>query len=251
MAGLGTLVAGVAHEINNPINFVHLGSHSLEESIQKQKEFFFPLLEEEPAILDILHQQYQAIDSSIGNIKEGSARIKSIVEDLRTFSRLDEAERKVVNIVESLNSTLRITQTQFQKRVRVISDFQAQPEVECWPAKLNQVFMNIIVNGCHAIEMHQDESNAPIPGVLTVRTFDREHEGKNELGIQFQDTGCGMIEEVRKKMFEPFFTTKPVGHGTGLGLSISYSIIQEHQGRIDVISQPHYGTTVTLWLPLS
>lgn len=250
MAGLGTLVAGVAHEINNPVNFVHLGTHNLKEGISKQKQFLLPLLEEEPTILDILKQQYLQFDNSLENIEEGCIRIKTIVEDLRTFSRLDEADRKVVNLIASLESTIRITQTQYQKTVQIVTDFTAQPKLECWSAKLNQVFMNVIVNACHAIEKQQLEANAPTPGTLYISSFETESNGRKELAIVFQDNGCGMSGEVKNKMFEPFFTTKPVGQGTGLGMSISYRIIQDHKGRIEVESLVGQGTTITLYLPL-
>lgn len=249
MAALGTLVAGVAHEINNPANFAHLGMHNLKESLGKQKQFLLPLLEDEPAILSILGQQYQQLDSSLENIEEGCVRIKAIVDDLRTFSRLDEAERKVVDLMESLKATIRITQTQYQKRVQILTDFQAQPKLECWPAKLNQVFMNIIVNACHAIEKKQ-ETNPGIRGGLIIASFEKEQDGHKELVIRFRDNGCGMSEAVKNKIFEPFFTTKPIGQGTGLGMSLSYGIIQEHNGRIEVESHLGQGTTVTLCLPL-
>ena len=246
MAGLGTLVAGVAHEINNPTNFVVLGVKTLEMDITQQKSFLQNLLEEESEILSILKEQYHQIEAGIHTITEGGTRIKNIVQDLRMFSRLDEAEQKVVNIVESLQATLRLLQTQYEKKVEFVTDFPVQPQLDCRPAKLNQVFMNIIVNGCQAIQKKQEDTQTTTPGTLTIRSWIKG----NELGMTFQDTGCGMTEEVRKKMFEPFFTTKEVGQGTGLGLSIAYGLIQEHQGRFEVESEVGQGTTVTVFLPL-
>ena len=251
MSALGQLVAGVAHEINNPVNFVHLGTYTLKEVMNNQKQFLLSLLKEEPAIVDKLTQQYQQLEASLGNIEEGCVRIKTIVDDLRTFSRLDEAEKKSVDILDSLKSTIRIIQTQYQKQVQIVTNFNTQTRLECWPAKLNQVFMNIIVNGCQAIEKRQAESDAPIAGSLSISGIEIERgDGRQELAIRFLDNGCGMTEAVKNKIFEPFFTTKPVGEGTGLGMSISYSIIQEHKGRIDIKSKPGQGTMITLYLPL-
>jgi signal transduction histidine kinase len=251
MSALGQLVAGVAHEINNPVNFVHLGTYKLKEVMGKQKQFLLSLLNEEPAIVDKLNRQYQQLEASLENVEEGCVRIKTIVDDLRTFSRLDEAERKSVDILDSLQSTIRITQTQYQKQVQIITNFKNQAKLECWPAKLNQVFMNIIVNSCQAIEKRQAESETPITGTLTISSVEIEQENRRkELAIRFLDNGCGMSEEVKNKIFEPFFTTKPVGEGTGLGMSLSYSIIQEHKGRIEVKSKLGQGTMITLYLPL-
>jgi signal transduction histidine kinase len=251
MSALGQLVAGVAHEINNPVNFVHLGTYKLKEVMAKQKQFLLSLLNEEPTIVEKLNQQYQQLEASIGNVEEGCVRIKTIVNDLRTFSRLDEAERKSVDISESLQSTIRITQTQFQKQVQIVTNFKTHKLLECWPAKLNQVFMNIIVNSCQAIIKRQNESETPITGTLTITSAEIEQDnGRKEFAIRFLDNGCGMSEEVKNKIFEPFFTTKPVGAGTGLGMSISYSIIQEHKGRIEVKTKLGQGTMITLYLPL-
>jgi signal transduction histidine kinase len=251
MSGLGQLVAGVAHEINNPVNFVHLGTYKIKEVLHQQKQFLVDLLQEEPTIVDKLNRQYKQLEASLGNVEEGCVRIKTIVDDLRTFSRLDEAERKSVNILESLQSTIRITQTQYQKKVDIVTDFKTQAKLECWPARLNQVFMNIIVNGCQAIGRRQAESETPITGTLSITGIEIEREnGYKELAIRFLDNGCGMSEETKNKIFEPFFTTKPVGEGTGLGMSISYTIIQEHKGRIDIKSKLGQGTMITLYLPL-
>lgn len=249
MAGLGVLVAGVAHEINNPINFVSLGIQNLHDDISQQKGFLLDLLQEEPEIIQELKQRYSRIDHSISDIGEGSQRIKGIVKDLRIFSRLDEADFKSVNIVDSVQSTLRIIQTQYKKNIEFKTDFQAQPELSCRPAKLNQVFMNIMTNACQAIKLRQQGEN--IKGCLIIRSFIRDISSGESLAIQFEDNGCGMIKDVREKMFDPFFTTKEVGEGTGLGMSITYSIIKEHQGEVDVQSTLGKGTCITLFFPLS
>lgn len=250
MAGLGTLVAGVAHEINNPTNFLYLGVRCLEKDLDHQRAFFLDLLEEEKEISTIFRSQNEQIDSSLKDIRQGSERVKTIVEDLRAFSRLDEAEKKIVSLVESLQSTIRITQAGYKKRVHFITDFQSHRAIECWPAKLNQVFMNLIVNACQAIEKKQQTPQIVEPGTLTIRTLESANPEGYYL-IQFEDTGCGMIDEVQKKMFEPFFTTKAVGEGTGMGLSITYGIIEEHKGHIQVKSVVDQGTQITIYLPLS
>jgi signal transduction histidine kinase len=224
--------------------------YNVKEGIDKQKQFILPLLDEEPDIVAILQPQYQQIERALENIEEGCSRIKTIVEDLRTFSRLDEADRKTVNLIDSLKATIRITQTQYKKHVQITTDFQAQPELECWPAKLNQVFMNIIVNACHAIEKQQ-EVNFSMAGLLTISSFESQQADGKKLALAFQDNGSGMTEETKKKIFDPFFTTKPLGQGTGLGMSISYSIIQEHKGHIQIDSELGQGTKITLYLPLS
>ncbi len=245
MAGLGTLVAGVAHEINNPVNFVHMNVHNLKSDLGTHKAFLFDLLEEEPEIIAHLTEEFGKFNDKVGDIIEGSERIKTIVNDLRTFSRLDEAEKKVVKITEGIDSTLRLVKAKYKKEVEFLCDFQTDLEVECWAAQLNQVFMNIMVNACQAILDQQRMTKDQTPGKLTLQTF---LEGR-ELGIRFMDTGSGMSEETRQKIFEPFYTTKSVGEGTGMGMAISYGIIEKHQGRLEVESTLGEGTTITVFLP--
>ena len=136
--------------------------------------------------------------------------------------------------------------TEYKPFVNFESDFQSDPQIDCFPAQLNQVFMNIMVNGCQAIQKKQKDSKDPTLGTLTVRI---QTEG-GLLKIEFQDTGCGMSEEVKERIFEPFFTTKTVGEGTGLGMSISYGIIEKHHGTIQVKSELGTGTSITLSLPI-
>ena len=245
MAGLGTLVAGVAHEINNPVNFVHMNIHNLKSDLDKHHDFLFELLEEEPEIIGHLTKEFEKFTVKVKDIIEGSERIKAIVNDLRTFSRSDEGERKVVRISENIDSTSRLVKAKFKKEVKFISKIKSELEVECWPNQLNQVFMNIMVNACQAIVEKQKDSGDDTPGKISVQTFERG----DEVGIRFQDTGIGMSEEVKKKLFEPFFTTKSVGDGTGMGMAITYGIIERHNGRLEVESTPGEGTTVTIFLP--
>ncbi len=248
MVGLGTLVAGIAHEINNPTSFVHASVHSLDNDLKDFKTFIFELAgdDADETFTQMFEEKFDHFGNCFVDIYEGTTRIKTIVNDLRIFSRLDEAEQKKANIVEGLRSTLRLIQPQYKKTVHFVCEFSVEPEMECWPSQLNQVFMNMMVNACQAINKRQAETGDVEPGTLTIKTF--MHDG--QLVISFQDDGCGMTEEVQSKMFDPFYTTKEVGEGTGMGLSISFGIIERHQGRIQVDSIPGVGTNLTIFLPL-
>ncbi len=245
MAGLGTLVAGVAHEINNPVNFVHMNVHNLKDDLGKHRDFLLDLLEEEPEIIDHLTKEFEKFGSKITDIIEGSERIKAIVNDLRSFSRSDSEQRQVIRISENIDSTLRLVKAKFKKEVLFKSRISEELEVECWPAQLNQVFMNTIVNACQAIVEKQNTTGDDTPGKVTIKAF---AEG-NEVGIRFQDNGIGMNDEVQRKLPEPFYTTKPVGEGTGMGMAITYGIIERHHGRLVVESTPGEGTVITFYLP--
>jgi len=246
MAGLGTLVAGVAHEINNPTNFVNLGAASLEEDLKEFKSLLFGMLgdDNDPEITRHFEEKFHRFDAALGNINEGTVRICTIVRDLRTFSRLDEAEKKTVLLAENLDSTLRLVKAQYQDRVEFVTDFAVNPEIECLPAQLNQVFMNVIVNACQAV-VAKSQSLAGERGLVHLSTGVAGHEAL----VRIRDTGIGMTAEVRQKIFEPFFTTKEVGEGTGMGMSISYQIMEKHRGRFQIESTPGEGTTITLFLP--
>ncbi len=251
MASLGTLVAGVAHEMNNPTSFVYATTHNLKNNLSELKQFIFHLAGEDAdaTFTRMFEERFERLGRNLSNISEGSNRIKDIVRDLRTFSRLDEMERKHVNVVDGVRSTLRLIQTQYKKEVEFIEDFQGMPEVIGWPAELNQVYMNIIVNACQAIVAKQKQTNNKAPGKLWIRTFDWGETENQQVGIQFEDTGCGMSQEVLSQIFDPFFTTKETGQGTGLGMSISYGIVEKHKGAITVHSEEGEGSTVTLLLP--
>ena len=257
MASLGTLVAGVAHEINNPTNAVYVTVYNLQNNISDLKEFVSDLSgdDADEEITQIFDRYFDKMDKNINNIKEVSVRIKTIIQDLHTFSRLDGKNQKKANVVNGIRSTLSLVKTRHQSYVEFIEDFQVEPQVKCWATQLNQVFMNIITNACQAIEFKQKNkektSEATLlqeqaRGSLKIHT---QLQGEKLL-IQFQDTGCGMSDDVQSKIFDPFFTTKGVGEGTGLGMSISYNIIEKHQGSITVESQLDKGTTVNILLPL-
>lgn len=246
MASLGTLVSGVAHELNNPNNFVHSGVQTLERDLQQFNDFLFELIEDEAdeELTDEFHSRFDRFNNTLSSMMEGSQRIELIVSDLRTFSRLQEAEQKTMNIVESLKATLHLVTSKYEDQIDFIENYQDVPEINCWPAQLNQVFMNIILNACQAIQVKQEQ--AKIRGQIKIQVYSKE----GQMVIQFTDTGCGMDEEVQSKLFDPFFTTREVGEGTGLGMAIAYGIVKKHNGRIDVDSEPNQGTTIALLLPL-
>ncbi|MCP5051273.1 MAG: hypothetical protein GY940_29175, partial [bacterium] len=248
MAGLGTLVAGVAHEINNPTNFTHAGAFNLERDLMKFKRFLVELAGEEAddEVLEVFDEKFSTLFKHLSTLQEGTIRIKEIVKSLRTFSRLDEADMKYVPLLEGLETTLHLVRANYRHKVEFICDFQVNPRIECYPAELNQVFMNLMVNACQSIAEKQKSRGDEEAGTLTLQT---RQEG-DQVVIRFEDSGTGMSEEVRQKIFDPFFTTKEVGEGTGLGLSISFGIIRKHGGYIDVSSQEGEGTAITLYLPL-
>lgn len=252
MNALGQMVAGVAHEINNPVSFVTSNLHSLKAAIQDVIAAFKALEElalagtpddrraqverlRAAADLDFLEDDIgDLFDASL----EGLARVKGLVASLRNFSRLDEAECKEASLNECIHSALRVAGPQLtENAVEVRLDLPNLPPLKCFPAELNQVFLNIIINAAQAM---------PGGGTLTIQTSDQ---GTVQVA-QFTDTGPGMPPGVCAKVFDPFFTTKPVGSGTGLGLAIAYKIITEHhQGTIAVESEPGMGTTFTVTLP--
>ncbi len=256
MASIGTLTAGVAHEINNPANFAHVGAQSLGMELERFRRFLLELAGED-ADADVLARLNREIDGLVGQvgiIVEGTSRIRDLVKDLRAFSRLDEADRKAVLIADCLLSTVRLVRTQYERTTDIVCQFEANPVVECWPAQLNQVFMNLIVNGCHAIADKQAGKGGERPalttgtvrGTLTIRT---RIEG-DTLVIEFEDNGCGIAADNLDRIFEPFFTTKALGKGTGLGLSISFGIIGKHMGSLSVTSVEGQGSCFTVRLPM-
>jgi signal transduction histidine kinase len=250
MASLGQLVAGIAHEINNPVTFISAGVDSLNTNLEEIRQ-----------VLDIYHRitprnvaekikeiedlkgkiDYNEAIREIGNlidsIKHGTERTTEIVKGLRTFSRLDEDVLKVANIHEGLDSTLILLRNKYKQRIEIEKNYGDIPEIECYPGQLNQVFMNILSNAIDAID---DK------GTITISTV----KSNDKVQVSIKDTGRGIPENIRTKIFEPFFTTKEVGHGTGLGLSISHGIIEKHKGTIDVNSEVDKGTIITVSLPI-
>ena len=251
MSSLGQLVAGVAHELNNPINFIygnmeHLKNytHDMKELIDKYTDFEERLTEEQKEEIDDFKEEidYEYLLEDLGDLldscKEGAERTRQIVLDLRNFSRLDEANLKEVNIHEGIDSTLNILHNKYKNRVTVVKDYDnTLPQIYCFAGQLNQVFMNLLANAAQAIKDNGE--------VKIVTKKDNDY-----AKIIITDTGCGISPDNLSKIFDPFFTTKDVGEGTGLGLSVSYGIIEKHNGTISVESKVGEGTTFTIKIPL-
>ena len=258
MASLGQLTAGIAHEINNPINFVksnikplQLDLNDLLEIIDNYDQLHNSKGNHLDQKLDEINKLKAELDidflkteiqSLIKGIEEGAERTAEIVRSLRTFSRLDEGELKEANVHDGLNSTLVLLKNSIPHHVKIIKNYYADGEIECYAGKLNQVFMNIINNGVQAIlaKKNQEESES-----ITITTKDI---GDN-IEISIKDSGIGMTEEVKQKIYDPFFTTKDVGEGTGLGMSIVFKIIEKHGGKIKVNSSPGNGAEFIITLP--
>ncbi len=256
MASLGQLTAGIAHEINNPINFVTSNIKPLKRDLGEVYEIIdkYQGAEGEEALKEArelakeLEYEYlkDEISSLVDGISDGAKRTSEIVAGLRTFSRLDEDVVKMADIHENLDSTLVLLRSKMKDagEVEKIYDLSL-PEIECFPGKLNQVFMNILNNAIYAVKnKNYPEGEAP---TITVETKSRGE----LLDIYLRDNGIGMDEATQRKMFDPFFTTKDVGEGTGLGMSIVYKIIEKHSGSLKVKSKLGEGTEFKLTLPMS
>jgi signal transduction histidine kinase/ligand-binding sensor domain-containing protein len=248
LVSLGTLTAGIAHEINNPSNFAHVGAYNLRTDLHELHEFLLHLAGDEatPEFLAALRQRFDKLNQSLETISEGTVRIRNLVRDLRTFSRLDEADWRVVALADSLRATVNLVRTQYLNQLEIRFEPEADPEIECWPAQINQVFMNLIVNACHAIITRPPELCANVPGVLLISS---RLEGEFLL-FEFRDNGIGIAPDALEKIFDPFYTTKTVGEGMGMGLSISFGIMVKHRGSLSVSSVLGQGACFTVSLPL-
>ncbi len=254
MASLGQLTAGIAHEINNPVNFITSNIPPLRRNMGEILEVLQQYRTsgiEDPRLKAIAsHERDLGLEDSIseitdilGSIEEGAGRTAEIVRGLRNFSRLDESDLKPADINEGLRSTLTVLGPQWRDQLRIDLDLGLLPPVECYPGKLNQVFMNMLTNAAQAVKARHPAGG----GMITIAT---RVEG-DHLIVRIIDNGVGMIGATMARMFEPFFTTKGVGEGTGLGLSIAYGIVEKHHGRIEADSTPGVGSEFRVILPLT
>ncbi|MDY6897393.1 MAG: AAA family ATPase [Cyanobacteriota bacterium] len=261
MSSLGQMIAGIAHEINNPINFIHGNiSHAnkyvedLLEMIAIYKQEFTEdncIVTEKSTEID-LPFIVEDLPKILNSIEVGTSRIRDIILGLRNFSRLDEAEMKSVDIHEGIENTLMILQHRFKSKdncpeIQLIKEYAHLPEISCYPSQLNQVFMNILNNAIDALEESQRKVKITKNPIISIST---KLIDSNTLRISIGDNGFGMEPKVKQKIFDPFFTTKPVGSGTGLGLSISYQIIvKKHKGQLICNSKVGEGTKFVIDLP--
>ena len=265
MSLLGQLVAGIAHEINNPINFVHGNLHHATEYVRELLALVELYQQQPPAPIVEMQQRAQDIDLEflrtdlvklLDSMKIGTDRIRELVISLRNFARLDEADCKSVNLHDGIDSTIVILQHRLKAQpnssgIQIIRDYGELPDVECYPSQLNQVFMNLLSNAIDALE-----SSTTHNPTITIRTsaIAKSLPERTTLGgvtISIADNADGIPESIQTKLFDPFFTTKPIGKGTGLGLSISHQIITEkHQGKIEFYSTVGQGTEFAVQIPM-
>lgn len=243
MAGLGQMVAGIAHELNNPIGFIYSNMSHLKEYTNKLLGLI-EVAEKNPKKLaeekENMDFDYIAKDipKLIASCEEGARRTKDIVLGLRNFSRLDEAQLKEADIHEGIDNTLRLLSGELKNRIQINKKYGHLPRIQCYPSQLNQVFMNILSNAAQAIEGE---------GVIEIETY---VESVDHVVVKIRDNGAGMSKATMEKIFDPFFTTKAQGSGTGLGLSISYGIIQNHKGDLTASSKLKEGTEFKIRLPI-
>jgi signal transduction histidine kinase len=254
LSAIGQLAAGIAHEINNPVGFVYSNLTTLSEYVDEllaidgaYDEIEDHLQSVAPQLLDRVRALKATCDhpfivSDLRHLlresREGLERVKTIVQDLKDFSRTGDTGWDWADLQKGLESTLNIVRNEIKYKADIVREWVPLPAVRCIPAQINQVFMNLLVNAAQAIEDH---------GTIVLRSgVDRD-----SVWIAVQDNGCGIAPDKISRIFDPFYTSKPVGQGTGLGLTLVWSIVQRHQGSIDVQSTPGQGTCFTLRLPVN
>jgi len=252
LASIGQLAAGVAHEINNPIGFVNSNLGTLAEYVDSLLAVLAAYEIECPrCVSPEVQQRIDAVRAAaeidylrkdigllLAESREGLARVKRIVQDLKDFSRVDAGDWEWADLHRGLDSTLNVVNNEIKYKADLVKEYGRLPQVECLASQLNQVFMNLVVNAAHAIAER---------GTITIRTGTLDDAW---VWIEIADTGSGISPENMKRIFDPFFTTKSVGQGTGLGLSLSYGIVRKHGGRLEVASEPGVGTTFKVILPV-
>jgi two-component system, NtrC family, sensor kinase len=253
MTGLGQLVAGIAHEVNNPVNFIH---GNLKHAIDYSQDLIrlvqcYQTAHPHPGgviqsylddiDLDFLIHDFPGLMQSM---RSGTERLRSIVLSLRNFARLDEVALKRVDLHEGIDNTILLLQHRLQGQIQVIKEYGTIPHIDCYAGQLNQVFMALLTNAIDAIDAISPVS--PVSPSITIRT-----KSENQtIAITISDNGVGIPEAIQTQIFNPFFTTKPVGEGTGLGLAICYQIIAQHAGEIICRSTPNSPTEFTIYLPI-
>lgn len=250
MASLGKLTAGIAHELNNPVGFVYGNLDLIRERLAGLFRLLFyydytPISAGAAVEVDAIKREIDYANAKnefeeiIGDCLEGAERIREIVQNLRTFSRLDEAKVSFVNVHEGINSSIRMLSRYFSAdNISLVREFGDLPKIEANAGQLNQVWMNLLANGAQAV--------GEVGGEVKIKT----ELASDRIVVQISDTGIGIPKEDLGRIFDPFFTSKPVGEGSGLGLSISFGIVERHGGNISVVSQPGKGSTFTVSLPL-
>ncbi|HEY9647861.1 MAG TPA: ATP-binding protein, partial [Chroococcidiopsis sp.] len=251
MSSLGQMVAGIAHEINNPINFIYGNlSHTqtyaedLMRLVQLYQRDYPHSTPDVQALLQEIDLEFisQDLPCLLSSMKMGTERIRQLVLTLRNFSRLDEASMKASDLHEGIDSTLLLLNHRLKRGIEVIKDYDNLPLVDCYPAQINQVFMNIL---CNAIDSLLDTHALPVKRITIQTRVERQ-----QVMIRIRDNGPGIPAAIINKLFDPFFTTKPVGQGTGLGLAICYQIIETHRGKIQVTSRDGEGAEFAIALPI-
>ncbi len=253
MSSLGRMVAGLAHEINNPVNFIHGNFNHLNNHVNCLLNLIQLYQQEHPDSYSLFEEKFgdfnidfiiDDLPKILSSMRIGTDRIRDIVLSLKNFSRLDQSEKKAVNIHEGIESTLLLLNHRVQPKIEIIKKYGNLPPVQCYPAQLNQVFMNILSNGIDALL----ELDNQIQKQIVIKTEVTELE---TVIITFRDNGDGIDSEIQSKIFDPFFTTKPINQGTGLGLAISHQIIEKHQGNIQLKSEFGYGTEFSIEIPIA
>lgn len=252
MSSLGQMVAGIAHEINNPINFIYGNLDYAKRSINDLLILLELYRQEYPQPNAAIQEQSEAMDldfliadmpKMLSSLKSGAERIQEVVLSLRNFCRLDEAQLKRADIHEGLENTLLLIAHRLQPNINLVKKYSQLPRIDCYPAQLNQAFINIISNAIDALEEVQGKAIPTI--VIRSETIDNRW-----IRVSVWNNGTAIPGEVKDQIFDPFFTTKTVGKGTGMGLAICYQIVKKHQGKIEVTSEPEKGTEFTITLPI-
>jgi len=251
MAALGKLTASIAHEINNPTNFTYASVYMMLDEIKGIKAFLKQLAggdKADIAVLESFNNKFDNLIELVQTANEGTTRIKSIVDSLRTFSHLGHLKKEKAQISALIKSTIYLIRTEY-RNIEITYNFEFDPFFNCFPSKLNQVFMNLIINACQAINFKKEkitDTDESFQGKITINTHKRD----NILLIEIADNGCGMDDYTQDKIFDAFFTTKDVSSGTGLGMSVSFDVIESHNGNIVVTSELGKGSKITIKLPL-